>query len=628
MEIAGLKQEIIELNMNVEALTTSPNDYVGDNGEVMYRDIKAVWHRPHHECGDPNTKPDKEVTFIETQMKANVDFIGLGEYEASNVIRASTWKFGMIGATCKYDYTEPVRLYYNKNYWTKKDSYPKSDACQDPQNPPGGSAVAPWKCGKSDVVPNKAEGECCSCTYKADQANNGLTGPQVEDRTWVAGIFQQTYSDKITVCVVATGMIHPYPKSPGGKIPQGTGTIGQEVANFCGSHSIIFMADTNLILSSERTRDLFQEKPLSDLRDSKEPRYTCCKNNGNTNASDRIAVTGTLVIDQITGGASDRGRADWPRDMDYQCKTEAEHLPIKADISYGGIIPIPKNELKCFPKSGFDSCLEGYYGFGGSWDFSNAYYCHNVPDCEKFCNECAGGPCLAHSYEAGYRCSPGALEGLGESLGDWKPIPKKDLKCSGSDYVKCLDAYIRPDGVWVLDEYDDRGPLSPAYDPECIGLNWPKTSEQLCNACAGGCADNFPCTTDGSTFCKPPCTGSYEDPNASGKNVPCCDGLEEQLNTWDRDGKYYYKCMDKDAWKPIKRDLKCSGSDYFKCLNAYIRPYDGVWVLEEPDPRGGPPDPECTNWPKTNEQLCNACAGGCAPTCSTDGSTFCKPPKN
>ena len=209
---------------------------------------------------------------------------------------------------------------------------------------------------------------------------------------------------------------------------------------------------------------------------------------------------------------------------------------------------------------------------------------------------------------------------LGESLGDWKPIPKEDLKCSGSDYVKCLDAYIRPDGVWVLDDYAPWGPK----DPECI--DWPQSAEQLCNECAGGCIDGD-CSTDGQNFCKPPCTGSYEDPYASGKNVPCCDGLEEQLNNWDHYGPIYYKCMDKDAWKPIqKKDLKCSGSEY-KCLNGYIRPYDGVWVLEEYAP-WGEPNPECANSPRTSEQLCNACAGGCAPTCSTDGSTFCNPPKN
>ena len=67
-----------------------------------------------------------------------------------------------------------------------------------------------------------------------------------------------------------------------------------------------------------------------------------------------------------------------------------------------------------------------------------------------------------------------------ESLGEWERIPKKDLKCFGSDYVKCLDAYIRPDGVWVLDDYIPRGPP----DQDCI--DFPQSSEQLCNECAGG----------------------------------------------------------------------------------------------------------------------------------------------
>ena len=149
----------------------------------------------------------------------------------------------------------------------------------------------------------------------------------------------------------------------------------------------------------------------------------------------------------------------------------------------------------------------------------------------------------------------------------WKPIPKQDLKCSGSDYSKCLTGYIRPfDGVWVLEGEGD---------PECI--NWPETSEQLCNDCAGGCAweegGEVECSdiyfpTGNNTYCKPPndqrslettddvggdCTDRGEDPWASGSEVPCCDGLEEQLNNWDGAGPYYYLCSDKDASKPIPR---------------------------------------------------------------------------
>ena len=113
------------------------------------------------------------------------------------------------------------------------------------------------------------------------------------------------------------------------------------------------------------------------------------------------------------------------------------------------------------------------------------------------------------------------------------------------------------------------------------------------------------------------CTGVDEDPCPDRDKdpwacieVPCCAGLEEQLNNWDQDGYYYYKCMDKDASKPIpKKELKCSGSDYVKCLTGYIRPYDGVWVLDDYAP-WGPKDPKCINWPQTSEQLCNECAGG------------------
>ena len=301
------------------------------------RGITAFFHRAHHECGKAGTTPDKEVTFIETQMKDSVDFIGLSEYEASNTIDASKYNFGMIGASCKYNYSEPVRLYYNKNDWNKVDSYPKSKACQDPENPPGGSAVAPWQCGPRDVVPtNTAEGICCACTYAADKADDGgspkQVRPMVRDRAWVAGIFEQYDNlSTFTVCVVATGMIHPYPVE--NITPEGTGTIAPEVANFCGSsHPIIFMADTNLVNPKEKTGSLFKEKPLSDLRDAAKPRWTCCKNDHAKHASDRIAVTGTLVIETITGGASSSGGQDFPDDMGYQCEASVEHLPIKAFI--------------------------------------------------------------------------------------------------------------------------------------------------------------------------------------------------------------------------------------------------------------------------------------------------------
>ena len=128
------------------------------------------------------------------------------------------------------------------------------------------------------------------------------------------------------------------------------------------------------------------------------------------------------------------------------------------------------------------------------------------------------------------------------------------------------------------------------------------------------------------------CTWLYEDPFQSGNKVPCCAGLDMELDEWDGDGKNYYKCLDKDAWKPIpKKELKCFGSDYVKCLDggAYIRPSDGVWVLDDLINPRGPSDPECTNGPHSSEQLCNECAGGCIDgDCSTDGQNFCKPPQN
>jgi len=313
---------------------------IGNMVDSVDRVVTAVFHRAHHECdGTKGTKPENEVSFIEAQMNDNVDFVGLSEYEASNTIDASKYNYGMIGAMCKHRFGEPIRLYHNQDKWSKFGQYPASDACQDPQNPPvgygpgGSDPPAPWKCGKSDVVPtNTAEGECCSCNYAADKAST----PNVEDRTWVAGLFyRQGKGHETKICVVATGMIHPYPVNG---IPlEGTGTIDQEVANFCtNAYPIIFMADTNLARPDEMTASLFNKKPLSDLRDGDrdgaKPRWTCCKNDHAKHASDRIAVTGGLVIEKITGGASKSGGHDIPDDMGYQCDARIEHLPIKASI--------------------------------------------------------------------------------------------------------------------------------------------------------------------------------------------------------------------------------------------------------------------------------------------------------
>jgi len=329
---------------DVEALKPSPND-VGDIGEVVVTksSITAVYHRVHWECGSkdfPKTTPSLERFWIESQMRANFDFIALSEYEATGVGNEITaerqggtlgdqwgWYYGMIGATCRHTHTEPMRLYFNYRKWTMVDSYPKSEACLQWGGPPGGDpAVAPWKCGKTDVVPNAGEGVCCSCTYSADKA----TFPEVADRAWVAGLFQQTNAGKATVCVVAAGLPRP-PQTDG----RGTGTIGPEVAKFCGSFPIIFMADTNLVNPNEKTGSLFQEAPLSNLRDFPKPTFTCCRKSDPPQfaAMDRIAVTGGLVIETITGGVSSKGATNIPDGMGYQCGSTEEHLPLRATIT-------------------------------------------------------------------------------------------------------------------------------------------------------------------------------------------------------------------------------------------------------------------------------------------------------
>ena len=133
-------------------------------------------------------------------MKDNVDFIGLSEFEVSDVVIEADdgdsdgayrrWSFGMIGAGCTRagNYIEPIRLYYNTNNWELVESYPSAFVCQDPETPPIATPEDPWNCGSNDVVPNTLSGQCCSCTYSVAKIE---ANPTVKDRSWVAGIFKQ-----------------------------------------------------------------------------------------------------------------------------------------------------------------------------------------------------------------------------------------------------------------------------------------------------------------------------------------------------------------------------------------------------------------------------------------------------
>merc|ERR1711865_887470 len=273
-----------------------------------------------------------------------------------------------------------------------------------------------------------SEGKCCSCTYSEEEAG-GLGG-----RTWVAGILTKTQGTTThTVCVVTANMARIGQPS--------TGTIAPEVATFCGSHSIVFMADTNMGNRSDRTSDLFGEiAPLNTLRDTgyfdtngDTNGYTCCANNDKAGdpkiASDRIGTTGSLEIRELMGGTSTPLGSNFPEGFGYQCMSPEEHYPISALISNTHIRPpgpIPITDLKCFPRGGFPSSILTGYNAGcfdggvdikaGFWNFSwNAFgpsdpSCDAIGsgDCTTFCNKCAGGPARDGdcSTDGTYFCKP------------------------------------------------------------------------------------------------------------------------------------------------------------------------------------------------------------------------------
>ena len=440
-EISKLKQEISGHLETIETLS-SPNDggdtgdivggnldFDGDDDDVLY--LTATYYRPQYGCGNEGTTPQAVKAFVENEMKlvsvSGSDFIGLSGFEASTVIEADDdgYSYGMIGAMCRGDgpvnEATPIRLYYDQRRWALDASYPPSNECQqkyEAPGPPTKTHVAPWNCGSNDLKPNTSDGKCCSCTYSEEEAG-GLGG-----RAWVAGILTTTQGTTThTVCVVTANMAHIGRPS--------TGTIAPEVASFCGSHSIVFMADTNMNDPSDLTSDLFGEiAPLNTLRDTgyyDTNGYTCCANNDkagdNKRASDRIGTTGSLEIREQKGGTSTPKGFDFPEGFGYQCLSPAEHLPISALISNTHTLrigdTIPKTDLKCFPDNSyigvcFDGAVDQYgnwvFGFDGDFGPPSAAcadYLRTLGTCAQFCDECAGGPAYADcSTDGEYICKP------------------------------------------------------------------------------------------------------------------------------------------------------------------------------------------------------------------------------
>jgi len=446
--IAGLEGEIIEMKQEIAGLegeiSELKQEIDGDNGEIVGGDdddddnddtlfLTATYYRPHYGCGTDGTTPQAVKAFVENQMKSidvtGSDFIGLSEFEASTVIEADDfgYNYDMIAAMCRgdgpVDEASPIRLYYDSRRWTLDASYPPSNDCQRKYEggAPTKTHVAPWNCGYNQMKPNTSEGKCCSCTYSEEEAG-GLGG-----RTWVAGILTTTQGTTThTVCVVTANMARIGRPS--------TGTIAPEVATFCGSHSIVFMADTNMANPSDRTSDLFEGMaPLNTLRDTAyydTNGYTCCANNDKAGdpklASDRIGTTGSLEIRDLKGGTSTPLGSNFPEGFGYQCLSPEEHYPISALISNTHIRPpgpIPITDLKCFPSSilsGYNAdCFNGevdprtgfwVFGFNNSGPSDPSCSSLGPGTCTQFCEECAGGPAMEScACDGAYFCKPYVL---------------------------------------------------------------------------------------------------------------------------------------------------------------------------------------------------------------------------
>jgi hypothetical protein len=86
------------------------------------------------------------------------------------------------------------------------------------------------------------------------------------------------------------------------------------------------------------------------------------------------------------------------------------------------------------------------------------------------------------------------------------------------------------------------------------------------SGCIAGVPDCVPgsrCRICTASSTNPTCTGSTcvkdgDDPWATGKHIGCCSDSKEFLNTWDNDGRNYYKCCKPSGLPPVD---KCAGVD-------------------------------------------------------------------
>merc|ERR1712224_1081258 len=313
--------------LSVTALATSvPSD-------AKVNAFEAFWYRPHHECGQAGTNPDQAINLVHTQMDVTgdngVDFVGLSEAGGiAGGISRDSQSYDVIGAVCGSggSFVSPIALLYNWAKWDKIDSWPRNDVCQNGDIPTA-TPTGQYLCGLTDVTPSDTN--CCSCTFSADEITQD---DNIGQRPFVIGKFSsREYSGEIpgqSLCVVAAAMTHP-------SHSHSIATLNSAVAQVCGDSPILYMADTNLSGSSQSISSLFESEPLRSLHEQPHPPHTCCNEAQPTRfASDRIAVTQDLWIDNLYGGSTYSGGDDYPSDFGYACQADEEHLPILASVSF------------------------------------------------------------------------------------------------------------------------------------------------------------------------------------------------------------------------------------------------------------------------------------------------------
>mmetsp|Transcript_30017 Transcript_30017/g.67726 ORF Transcript_30017/g.67726 Transcript_30017/m.67726 type:complete len:500 (-) Transcript_30017:40-1539(-) len=284
--------------------------------------FRAVWYKPHFQCGY-----SAPANFVNNEMKRyHADFIGVSEYKSKGRINDRSYGYGNIHSQCG---PSVIDLYYDDMNWSKVHEL-------------GGNR----------------------CTYSHSEKNK-YGEKSVGGRPWAAGLFKNKSSHN-EVCVVVAEVPHAVRhhkldrtcthnrheisgcerNEDGTSKILGTSELVRGVERVCGDTPVVFMADSNIQSPSISTSSMFMSShghhnPLADLSDHSTP-YTCCNTRSHQKstqyAMDRIAATnGKLKVETLEGGSKTKGgTVHFPGQQGYICKTEEEHAPLLARISFAG----------------------------------------------------------------------------------------------------------------------------------------------------------------------------------------------------------------------------------------------------------------------------------------------------